>query len=54
MGLSIERVPSSLLNSAIDDSSICYFLKAYENANNTFGNLQLLNDVFVNRICRVK
>lgn len=39
----------------LDDSSFFCFLKAYENASNdTFGNLQMPNNKFVELICRIE
>lgn len=39
----------------LDDSSFYCFLKAYENANkDTFGNLQMPNDEFVELICKIE
>lgn len=39
----------------LDDSSVYCFLKAYENANkDTFGNLQMPNNKFVELICKIE
>lgn len=42
-------------HTVLDDSSFYCFLKAYENRNNdTFGNLQMPNDKFVELICKIE